>query len=84
MGCAVHECGFYGSSKNEGIKVSLDGRGWVYDSIFVERLWRLVKYKEVYLQYYQMVLEARIHLSDYFEFYNNERPHETLGYRTPH
>jgi putative transposase len=70
--------------ENEGIKVSMDGRGRVYDNIFVERLWRSVKYEEVYLHDYQMVLEARTHLSAYFEFYNNERPHEALGYRTPH
>ena len=70
--------------ENAGIKVSMDGRGRVYDNIFVERLWRSVKYEEVYLHDYQTVPEARIHLSDYFEFYNNERPHETLGYRTPH
>jgi putative transposase len=70
--------------ENEGIKVSMDGRGRVYDNIFVERLWRSVKYEEVYLHDYQMVLEARTHLSAYFEFYNDERPHEALGYRTPH
>ena len=50
----------------------------------MERLWRSVKYEEVYLHDYQMVLEARTHLSAYFEFYNDERPHEALGYRTPH
>jgi len=70
--------------ENAGIKVSMDGRGRVYDNIFVERLWRSVKYEEVYLHDYRTVPAARIHLSDYFEFYNNERPHETLGYRTPH
>jgi len=59
--------------ENEGIKVSMDGRGRVYDNIFVERLWRSVKYEEVYLHDYQMVLEARTHLSAYFEFYNEER-----------
>ena len=62
----------------------MDGRGRVYDNIFVERLWRSVKYEEVYLHDYQTVPAARSHLSDYFEFYNNERPHEALGYRTPH
>jgi len=75
---------FTGLLENEGIKVSMDGRGRVYDNIFVERLWRSVKYEEVYLHDYQTVPAARIHLSGYFEFYNNERPHETLGYRTPH
>ena len=70
--------------ENAGIKVSMDGRGRVYDNIFVERLWRSVKYEEVYLHDYRMVPEARTHLSAYFEFYNDERPHEALGYRTPH
>ena len=70
--------------ENAGIRVSMDGRGRVYDNIFVERLWRSVKYEEVYLHDYQTVPAARSHLSDYFEFYNNERQHEALGYRTPH
>ena len=61
----------------------MDGRGRVYDNIFVERLWRSVKYEEVYLHDYQTVPAARAHLSDYFGFYNSERPHEGLGYRTP-
>ena len=75
---------FTGLVESEGIKVSMDGRGRVYDNIFVERLWRSVKYEEVYLHDYQTVPAARSHLSDYFEFYNNKRPHEALGYRTPH
>jgi putative transposase len=75
---------FTGLLENAGIKVSMDGRGRVYDNIFVERLWRSVKYEEVYLHDYQTVPEARIHLAAYFEFYNDERPHEALGYRTPH
>jgi putative transposase len=75
---------FTGLLEDAGIKVSMDGRGRVYDNIFVERLWRSVKYEEVYLHDYQTVPEARTHLADYFEFYNEERPHEALGYRTPH
>jgi putative transposase len=67
-----------------GIKGSMDGRGRVYDNIFVERLWRSVKYEEVYLHDYETVPEARSRLSDYFAFYNEERPHEAMGYRTPH
>jgi len=69
---------------DEGIQVSMDGRGRVYDNIFVERLWRSVKYEEVYLHDYQTVPAARAQLSDYFEFYNTDRPHEGLGYKTPH
>jgi len=64
--------------------VSMDGRGRVYDNIFVGRLWWSVKYEEVYLYDYQTVPAARAHLSDYFGFYNTERPSEALGYRTPH
>lgn len=75
---------FTGLLEKEEIKVSMDGRGRVYDNIFVERLWRAVKYEEVYLHEYRTVAEARAHLSAYFRFYNEERLHETLGYRTPH
>lgn len=74
---------FVGLLEGAGIRVSMDGRGRVYDNIFVERLWRTVKYEEVYLHEYRTVLEAREHLSAYFRFYNTERPHEALGYRTP-
>ena len=69
---------------NDGIKISMDGRGRFYDNIFVERLWRTVKYEEVYLHDYQTVSEARSLLSLYFHFYNTERLHETLGYLTPY
>ena len=62
--------------EDAGIRVSMDGRGRVYDNIFVERLWRSVKDEEVYLHDYQTVPVARAHLSDYFGFYNTERPHE--------
>jgi len=75
---------FTGRLQEAGIKVSMDGRGRVYDNIFVERLWRSVKYEEVYLHDYLTVLEARRGLTDYFVFYNEERPHEALGYRTRH
>jgi putative transposase len=75
---------FTGLLEDAGIKVSMDGRGRVYDNIFVERLWRSVKYEEVYLHDYQTVPEARTHLAAYFEFYNEERAHEALGYRTPY
>jgi putative transposase len=70
--------------ESEGIEISMDGRGRVYDNIFVERFWRTVKYEEVYLREYRTVAEARDSLAAYFRFYNEERFHETLGYRTPH
>jgi putative transposase len=75
---------FTGVLSEAGIRISMDGRGRVYDNIFVERLWRTVKYEEVYLHEYRSIAEARAHLDAYFRFYNQERPHETLGYRTPH
>ncbi len=61
----------------------MDGRGRVYDNIFVERLWRTVKYEEVYFHEYQTVAEARRSLTIYFDFYNTERLHQSLGSRTP-
>lgn len=66
------------------VRISMDGRGRLYNNIFVERLWRTVKYEEVYLHDYRTVQEARERLAAYFHFYNNERLHEALGYRTPH
>lgn len=66
------------------IKISMDSRGRVFDNIFVERLWRSVKYEEVYIHQYQTVSEARQGLAQYFLFYNMERLHESLGYRTPY
>lgn len=68
----------------EGISISMDGRGRVYDNIFVERLWRTVKYEEVYLHQYLTVPEARRSLNKYFIFYNTERIHGSLGYKTPY
>lgn len=61
----------------------MDGRGRVFDNIFIERLWRTVKYEEVYLHDYQNVREAKEGLSQYFGFYNTERFHSSLGNYTP-
>ena len=66
-----------------GIQISMDGKGRCKDNIFVERLWRSLKYEEVYLKGYQSVPEARAGIGAYFRFYNGERPHQALGYRTP-
>ena len=60
-----------------------DGRGRVMDNIFIERLWRTVKYEEIYLKDYLDVPEAMANLKSYFGFYNHERPHQALGYQTP-
>jgi len=66
-----------------GIRISMDGRGRAHDNIFVERLWRSVKYEEVYPNGYGTLDDAHHGLHRYFEFYNHQRPHQALGYRTP-
>jgi putative transposase len=75
--------GFTGLLLANDIKISMDGRGRALDNIFVERLWRSVKYESVYLSQWETVKEARTGLQKYFEFYNHERPHQSLGYKTP-
>jgi putative transposase len=77
---AVHQRGFYEPSRGAGHH---DQRGRAIDNIFIERLWRTVKYEEVYLKDYVDVLEAVSNLKSYFTFYNHERPHQSLGYQTP-
>lgn len=74
---------FTGLLLGGGIRISMDGRGRVFDNIFIERLWRSVKYEEVYLKEYQDVLSCIEGLRAYFRFYNDERPHQALGYKTP-
>ncbi len=74
---------FTGCLLAEGIAISMDGKGRAIDNVFVERLWRSIKYEEVFLRDYKTVREAKNGLARYFEFYNNERPHQALGYRTP-
>ena len=74
---------FTGHLKSQGILISMDGRGRAADNIFVERLWRSVKYEEVYLKDYANVPELLLGLTSYFEFYNGERPHQALDYDTP-
>ena len=68
--------------QDRGVKISMDGKGRCADNIFVERLWRTVKYEEVCLKAYVNAVEARRELGAYFWFYNNLRPHQALGYRT--
>ena len=74
---------FTGVLLDQEIDISMDGRGRVFDNIFVERLWRSVKYENVYIQGYQEIPEARLGLKEYFDLYNIERLHESLGYQTP-
>ena len=74
---------FTGLLDHQRIRISMDGKGRYTDNIFVERLWRTVKYEEVYLKAYSNGREAESELDAYFHFYNTQRPHQALGYRTP-
>jgi putative transposase len=69
--------------KREGVVISMDGRGRAFDNIFVERLWRSVKHEDVYLKGYASMGELLLGLTEYFAFYNGERPHQSLGNKTP-
>lgn len=74
---------FTGALKREGIAISMDGRGRALDNIFVERLWRSVKHEDVYLKGYSAMAGLTLGLAEYFAYYNGERPHQSLGNRTP-
>jgi len=74
---------FQSELKRNEIRISMDGRGRVLDNIFVERLWRTLKYEEVYLKDYETVYEAIDGIRSYFKFYNEERLHQALDYKTP-
>jgi putative transposase len=74
---------FTGTLKRHGVMISMDGKGRCMDNIFVERLWRSLKYEEVYLNAYESVAEAKAGIGAWLSFYNDERQHQRLGYRTP-
>lgn len=74
---------FLESLEQRNIQISMDGRGRAMDSIFTERLWRTVKYEEVYINDYETVRDAKEGITRYMNFYNQERPHQSLDYRTP-
>jgi putative transposase len=75
---------FVGVLQSKGIQVSMDGRGRALDNVFVERLWRSVKYENIYLRGYENIYDAGDGLKEYFAFYNAERPHQALNYRRPY
>lgn len=83
QGCQFTSESFTGVLKAHGIAISMDGRGRALDNIFVERLWRSVKYEDVYLKGYANSMELMIGLTEYFVFYNGERPHQSLCNLTP-
>lgn len=74
---------FLGVLEGQQIRISMDGRGRALDNVFVERLWRSLKYEEVYLREYEHVIEAVDGIGGWFGFYNHDRPHQGLGDRTP-
>jgi putative transposase len=74
---------FTGYLESNGVRVSMDGQGRALDNVFVERLWRSVKYEEIYPKGYETLKEVRRGLTSYFKFYNEKRPHQGLGNRTP-
>jgi len=74
---------FTGLLNRHGVTISMDGRGRALDNIFVERLWRTVKYEEVYLKQHATLQALSDGLMNYFAFYNTKRPHQSLGYKTP-
>jgi putative transposase len=83
QGCQFTSSDFTNVLKQAQIKISMDGKGRALDNIIVERLWRSVKYEEVYIRDYEEVVEAYSGIGNYLSFYNNERPHQSLNYRTP-
>ena len=83
QGSQFTSAAFTGLLTDNGIAISMDGKGAWRDNVFVERLWRSVKYEEVYLKAYDSVAEARASIGRYLEFYNRKRPHSSLGARTP-
>ena len=83
QGCQFTSDAFTGVLNCHGIAISMDGRGRALDNIFVERLWRSVKHEDVYLKGYVNMPELQLGLTEYFEFYNTERPHQSLGDLTP-
>jgi putative transposase len=74
---------FIDTLKIHPIQISMDGRGRAADNIFVERLWRTVKYEDIYLKMYETLAEVQVGLKTYFMFYNGERGHQSLGYQKP-
>lgn len=74
---------YLGLLKAQGVQISMDGKGRAIDNVFTERLWRSIKYEEVYLNEYRNPAEVRRQVGEYVKFYNEQRPHQSLAYRTP-
>lgn len=74
---------YIGLLEDAGVRISMDGKGRAFDNIFTERLWRTVKYEDVYIKGYSSPRETRLGIASYLEFYNDRRVHQALAYRTP-
>jgi putative transposase len=83
QGVQFTSAAFLGELETLGVRISMDGKGRFLDNIFIERLWRSLKYEEVFIKAYGSVPEARIGIGEWLRFYNDERPHQALDYRTP-
>jgi putative transposase len=83
QGVQFTSAAFLGELETLGVRISMDGKARFLDNIFIERLWRSLKYEEVFIKAYGSVPEARIGIGEWLTFYNDERPHQALGYRTP-
>ena len=83
MGSQFTSSAFTSTLLERGIKISMDGRGRALDNVFVERLWRSVKYEDIFINCYSNLDDAYEGLDKYFHFYNNRRPHSALQYRRP-
>ncbi len=83
QGVQFTSAAFLDQLETAGVRISMDGKGRFLDNIFIERLWRSLKYEEVFIKAYGSVIEARRGIGGWLSFYNDERPHQALGYRTP-
>ena len=83
QGAQFTSADFVGELAERKVRISMDGRGRYLDNIFIERLWRSLKYEEVFIKAYGAVIEARRSIGKWLEFYNDERPHQALADRTP-
>ena len=83
QGVQFTSAGFVDELEAAGVRISMDGKGRFLDNIFIERLWRSLKYEEVFTKAYGSVIEARRGIGGWLSFYNDERPHQALGYQTP-
>ena len=74
---------FIDTYESKGTKISMDSKGRCLDNIFIERFWRSIKYEDIYLKNYETVVEAKMGIGEYIDFYNYQRPHQSLNYKTP-